>query len=258
MAEYVRRARLAKEAAAKDNTASDFASDAFSSPAPQRKAAVEIVLTSSIPGTRSSGAKVPFDKPLRIVRDSWVALQHKYGCPLPSGLSGDDVILTWRRKKVYMSSSLQSLHIRPLPDGRVGATGSNSSDGFNETRTRVHMELWAPEDFAQWEREEKARRLRLEDGNMDDEDDEANKAEEQEQPKLRLILKPRDLEPFKVAAHAETTIGELLLAFRKARSVDDDTDIALYFDGEKLEEDATVQDADIDDMDTLEVHIKSA
>lgn len=256
MAEYVRRARLAKAAAAaKDDTITETPADAFSSPAPQRKAAVEIVLTSSIPGTRSSGAKVPFDKPLRIVRNSWVALQHKYGCPLPPGLNPEDIVLTWRRKKVYMSSSLQSLHIRPLPDGRVGAAGSSSSDGFNESRTRVHMEVWAPEDFQQWEQEEEARRRRLEDGEADDEDEPATQVEE-EQSKLRLILKSRDLEPFKVAVHAETTVAELVLAFRKARNVDDATDVAVYFDGDRLEDETTVQDADIDDMDVLEVHIK--
>lgn len=263
MAEYVRKAKLAKDEAAAARIASLPSraaddGDMFSSPATSRAKAdaVEIILTSVIPNTRSSAAKVPFDKPLRIVRDTWVALQRKYGVTLPPGTVDDEIVLTWWRNKVYMSSSLQSLGIRSLGGGRVAVAGG-TSEGLNDAKTRVHMEVWTPELFAQMEREEEARRRRAdheEPGQEDaaEEDDEAAEAEVM----LRIILKPKDLEPFKLVVRPETTVQDLVRAFRKARTVADDVDVGLWFDGERLDEQATIEDADIDDMDTLEVHIK--
>lgn len=261
MAEYVRKAKLAKEEAAAARLASlpihaADGGDMFSSPAPSRAKAdaVEIILTSVIPDTRSSGAKVPFDKPLRIVRDTWVAQQRKYGVTLPPGTVDDEIVLTWRRNKVYMSSSLQSLGIRSLGGGRVAVAGGNS-EGLNDARTRVHMEVWTPELFSQMEREEEARRRRVdEEAEQEGGDDEEQEVEAE--VKLRIILKPRDLEPFKLVVRPETTVQDLVRAFRKARDVADETDVGLWFDGERLDEQSTIEDADIDDMDALEVHIK--
>ncbi|OAQ98789.1 hypothetical protein LLEC1_05417, partial [Akanthomyces lecanii] len=100
----------------------------LSSPAPASQAAaaapqvIVLVITSDIPDTRMCLVKFRFDRPLRVVRDSWTALQHKHRVPLHRLLDrDDDVILTWRRKKVYMTSTLLSLGIRPSDDGSGAA-----------------------------------------------------------------------------------------------------------------------------------------
>ncbi len=145
------------------------------------------------------------------------------------------------------------------------------SDGFNESRTRVHMQAWTPALFAQMERdeEEEARRRRHDDDSddevgvtgtqatdpgedVDDEQEESAAAEVM----VRVILKSRDLEPVKLKVRPETTTETLVAAFRAQRDVPDGVDVGLRFDGMQLAMGATMADADIDDMDTIEVHVK--
>lgn len=246
---------------------------------------IDIIITSIIPDTRMCLVKFRFDRPLRVVRDSWTALQHKWGVPLRGILDrDDDAILTWRRKKVYMTSTLLSLGIRPGGDDDDGAAvvDGYSREGFNESRTRVHMQAWTPALFAQMERaeeEEAARRRRSHDGDDDDArggggsgtqattaegrgaDGESAAAaaedeEEEEEVQLRIILKSRDKDPVKLRVRPETTTETLVAAFCAQRAVPEGADVGLWFDGMRLATDATMEDADIDDMDTIEVHVK--
>lgn len=178
-----------------------------------------------------------------------------------------------------MFSTLLNLGIRPKGDGTVvvdgTASGAYNREGLAEARTRVHMEAWTPELFAQMERDEELRRKREAgelDDDYDDDDDELDTRENkdtrdgaetgqgeggEEQVKLRIILKPKDLEPVKLLVRPETTVETLLTAFRTQRDVGGDgAEVALWFDGMRLDEDTTMEDAEIDDMDTIEVHIK--
>ncbi|KAJ4163885.1 hypothetical protein LMH87_005589 [Akanthomyces muscarius] len=238
---------------------------------------IALIITSDIPDSHMCLVKFRFDRPLRVVRDSWTALQHKHGVPLRGLLDrDDDVILTWRRKKVYMTSTLLSLGIRPSDDGSGAAlVDGYSRDGFNESRTRVHMQAWTPALFAQMERdeEEAARRRR----SHDDDDDNAAAAGstqgtaagegenataaaeeegEEEEVQLRIILKSRDKDPVKLRVRPETTTETLVAAFCAQRAVPDGADVGLWFDGMRLASGATMEDADIDDMDTIEVHVR--
>ena len=264
----------------------------LSSPAPASQTAaaaaasaaaqsIALIITSDIPDSHMCLVKFRFDRPLRVVRDSWTALQHKHGVPLRGLLDrDDDVILTWRRKKVYMTSTLLSLGIRPSDDGSGAALVDDySRDGFNESRTRVHMQAWTPALFAQMERveEEAARRRRSHDD--DDDDDNAAAAagstqgtaagegenataaaaaeeEEEEEVQLRIILKSRDKGPVKLRVRPETTTETLVAAFCAQRAVPDGADVGLWFDGMRLASGATMEDADIDDLATIEVHVR--
>lgn len=243
-------------------------------PAAAVRPIIDLIITSDVPDTRMCLVKFRFDRPLRVVRDSWTALQRRHRVPLQALLDrDDDVILTWRRKRVYMTSTLLSLGIRPSDDGSGGAAivDGDTRDGFNESRTRVHMQAWTPALFAQMERdeEEEARRRRHDDDSddevgvtgtqatdpgedVDDEQEESAAAEVM----VRVILKSRDLEPVKLKVRPETTTETLVAAFRAQRDVPDGVDVGLRFDGMQLAMGATMADADIDDMDTIEVHVK--
>lgn len=291
-AEYVRKAQeqrdqhmLQKEQEAVAALSTDLPSSASAGAAAgTTRPIIDIVITSEVPGTRVCLIKFRFDRSLRLVRDSWTALQHRHGISLPGLDRDDDVILTWRRKKVYMVSTLFSLGIRLLTEdddsggGGDGTgpivddgTGSGSREGFNESRTRVHMQAWTPPLFAQMERaaaeDERRRRALSEEaaangtqGTVDGDGDEAAAAaaaEEAEAAKLRIILKSKDYEAVKLKVLPETTTETLVAAFRaQIGTVPEDADVGLWFDGMRLEEGATMADADIDDMDTIEVHVK--
>ncbi|KAF5120460.1 hypothetical protein E5D57_013814 [Metarhizium anisopliae] len=74
--------------------------------------------------------------------------------------------------------------------------------------------------------------------------------------KIRVILKARDLDNVKMTVRPETTVGTLITSFRTQRSIGPDKYIGIWFDGDILEEHARMEEAEIDDMDTFEVHIK--
>ncbi|KAM3508141.1 hypothetical protein MY10362_001346 [Beauveria mimosiformis] len=273
-AEYVRKAQEQrdKDLLRVEQEAADAALFAPTSPTPpdQPETAspfINIVVTSEIPDAHPCMVKFRFDRPLRLVRDNWTALQHRHKVPLRNLLDrDDDVILTWRRKKVYMTSTLLSLRILPSATTIGAAVVERSTrDGFNEPGTRVHMQAWTPALFAQMEREDEAARRQREmasetageggEGN-DEEDDDEEEEKSAAAAMVRVVLKSRDREPVKLKVLPETTTELLVAAFRAQRDVPPGADVALWFDGMRLQECATMEDADIDDMDTIEVHVK--
>lgn len=219
----------------------------------KEKEKVDIMVTSTIPGTGPCLIKFLFDKPLRLVRDNWIALQRRRGAQL-SLRQDDDLILTWRRKKVYTVSTLLSLGIRPQAGGRVQVE-DHSQGGLKNRGTQVHMEAWTPELFQEMEREEELRRKR-EAGELSEEEEGSPEETPEPEVKIRVILKARGLEDVKLTVRPETTVETLVTGFRAQRGVGSDGDVGLYFDGDRLEEHVTMADAEIDDMDTFEVHIK--
>ncbi|TFB05791.1 hypothetical protein CCMA1212_001941 [Trichoderma ghanense] len=243
-AEYVRKAE-AQRARDKDMMQLD------SERAVQKDAAADIMVQSNIPGTKTACIRYQFNRPLRLIRDSWIALQTRKGVQLPIS-SDNDIVLTWQQKRVYTYSTLLSLGIRPQGDGKLIAD-EYSKGGLLDGRTKVALEAWTEEGFRQWESEEEMR-LKREAGELSDEEP-AQKPEEK-RAKLRIKLVARDLEVVKLSVLPETTVETLVIGFRTQRNVASDKDVSIWFDGERLEEHQTMEDAGIDEMDTLEVHIK--
>ncbi|GJC99653.1 hypothetical protein ColKHC_08479 [Colletotrichum higginsianum] len=74
--------------------------------------------------------------------------------------------------------------------------------------------------------------------------------------KIKVLLKTKTDEPLKTSVRPSTTVGTIMALFRKMRGLATDAPISLMFDGDELEEDMTVEDADIGDMETIEVYIR--
>ncbi|PHH86287.1 hypothetical protein CDD83_10468 [Cordyceps sp. RAO-2017] len=217
--------------------------------------AVDILVTSSVANARPCRMRFLFDKPLRLVRNSWLALQRSRGVQLELA-QDDDVILTWRRNKVYPFSTLLNLGIRPHVDGQVQVDGRDRA-GLTDNRAGVHMEAWTPALFHEMEREEEARRRREAGESSEAEASEAEAAEARAaEVKIRVILRARQLDDVRLTVRPETTVETLLTGFRAQRGVGSDEAVSLWFDGERLEEHVTMEAAEIDDLDTMEVHVK--
>lgn len=220
--------------------------------AKSKDAAADIMVRSDIPHTKVAHIKYQFNRPLRLIRDSWIALQRRKEVHLPIA-SDDDIILTWQRKKVYTYSSLLGLGIRPQGDGRIIAD-EYSKGGLSDGRTKVVLEAWTTESFSQMELEEEMR-IKREAGELSDEEPTQEEPEEK-RAKLRVKLRAKDMEEVKLTVLLETTVETLMIGFRTQRQIGSDKDVGIWFDGERLEEHQTMEEADIDDLDTLEVHIK--
>ncbi|KHO00078.1 Small ubiquitin-related modifier, SUMO [Metarhizium album ARSEF 1941] len=218
------------------------------------KKPIDILVTSVVRGTKPCCFKFLFDKQLRIARNTWLTLQHRKGILLDVQRE-DDIVLTWRRQRVYTFSTLLTLGIRPQGNGRAVVDG-NGSEGLADGQTRVHMEAWTLDLFREMEREEELRKKR-EAGELSDEDDAAAPEEPSaEEVKIRVILKARNLEDVNLTVRPETTVETLITGFRAQRSIGSEKDVGLWFDGERLEEHVTMDEAEIDDMDTFEVHVR--
>ncbi|UKZ88210.1 uncharacterized protein TrAFT101_003971 [Trichoderma asperellum] len=244
-ADYVRKA---EEQRARNKDMMQMDSDK----AAKKDAAAEILVRSNIPGTKVAIMKYQFDRPIRLIRDSWFALQERNKQVEMPIASAEDVILTWQRKKVYTYSSLLGLGIRPQGDGKIIAD-EYAKGGLQDGRTKVVFEAWTTEGFQQMELEEELR-MKREAGELSDE--ESTQEEQAKETKLRIVLRAKDMEAVKLTVRLETTVETLIVGFRTQRNIPSSKDVGIWFDGDRLEEHQTMEDVDINDMDTLEVHIK--
>uniref|UniRef100_A0A0B7JWN7 Ubiquitin-like domain-containing protein n=1 Tax=Bionectria ochroleuca TaxID=29856 RepID=A0A0B7JWN7_BIOOC len=223
-AEYVQRA---KEQRARDLSRDlDFDCD---------DKAVRVHVSSQIDGTRDCLVIVKYDKSLKDIRKSWFQTQAKFDISLPPAFTMSDSILTWCGAPVYSHTSLRDLAIRPC-----------GSDG-----TVVLMRIHTPEGFRIFEEEKRRKREA-----HDFEDDEADEMPESEAVILTINLAARDLEPAEMKVQPETTVDTVITTYRAIQNLPSSRQITLWFDGEMLEDYITMKDADIDDLDTIEVHIK--
>ncbi|KAF5012963.1 hypothetical protein FDECE_1010 [Fusarium decemcellulare] len=220
--------------------------DAASLDGPQQNASVDIWISSKVTCTKTLVVKYRFDHPLSLIRETWINFQKKHG------VSIDDAVLTWRGKKVYNASTLLSLGIRPQAGGRVIAD-NQGSEGFKDNRTKVQMEAWTPELFREMELSAELQRKRAA-GEL---------AEEEQQEEsilepvlLKVFLKAKDMEDVGLMVRPETTVDTLVMGFIKKRNVDPGKEVSLWWDGERLEEHVTLEEAEIEDKDVIEVHVR--
>lgn len=268
--EYVIKAReraalaaaLAKAASEPANGAGTSQKDAPSAKPTDRRAQITIraMVSSELPGSATMVAKLKLTQGLRIVRDAWIKYQIDKGVPLPDESQGQ-IFLTWKGNRVYNAVSCADLGIQADSQGRL----LSGPFGLGENGYRnggVHFEAWTEEMYTQHLRDKERERLRtLGEFDEDDWPGQASQAdvdqqEEAAQSSIRVILKAKDLDAFSTKVYMDTTVESMLMVFREQRKVPDEKEAALFFDGEKLDEATTIQDAGIEDMDSLEVHIK--
>ncbi|RGP61189.1 ubiquitin supergroup [Fusarium sporotrichioides] len=237
-AEYIRRAE--------ENRARQQALQSANTNDSPKKEVISIMITSTIPGSGVLVAKFLFDKQLRVARDAWVKHQRKKGLDL----NPDDIVLTWRRSKLYNTSTLTGLGIRPSGNGKVEADGLGSA-GFRDNRSVVHIEAWTPELFQEMEQKEELQRRR-DAGELSDEEE----PQQEERERFIIMLKGRDIEPLECKVMPETTVDTLIAVFRKQRQIGPDKEVSLWWDGDRLEEHVEMEQAEIEEHDTIEVHVQ--
>lgn len=213
---------------------------------------LDVAVTTNIPGASSKQFRFTLSKPLKVLRTAWIQVQQGR-VDLPHA-ELENVFLTWRGHRLYDFTTLNSLD---LPGEFRKAIGDR--EGFNDEWTQVHMEMWTPD---LWEEHQKQvdRQRRHDLGDYSDDeggagDDEVAEAEPAEQ-KIKVLLKTKTEEPLKTSVRPSTTIGTIMELFRKMRGLAPDAPITLMFDGDELEESMTVEEADVGDMETIEVYIR--
>jgi hypothetical protein len=210
---------------------------------PEADPVVEILVTSWIEGTNPLLVRRKLNQRLKEVRLSWCDKQALQGGPMLPQLRAA-IFLTWNGKRLFDASTCKHLGIKMGADGRFASDG----EGFDD-HGRLHFEAWTEDLFAAYQNSNQQQQ----DGGEDQEDAE----DDQDQPeRIKLLLKARDMEPLRLKVKATTSVRKICDSFRSGRSIPAEKDIALYFDGDKLEPDMKVEDAELTDMDTVEVHIR--
>lgn len=222
----------------------DVFDDVFDTPKIDTDPVVEILITSKMENTKPILVKRKLSQRLREAKFGWCDRQTER-----DGQTAEEfrksIFLTWKHHRLHETSTCRTLGVEVGDDGKPSydATGTDV-DG------RIHLLAWTESAYETYlEREaEKERRERAR----------AEGEEEQkkpEVPKTRLILKGKGIDDFKLIVKPSTTIQKIITAFCSGRDIPEDKTVSLYFDGDKLDPEAVVEETELDNMDTVEVHI---
>jgi hypothetical protein len=220
---------------------------------PEPDPIVHILVSSRIEGTRPLILRRKLSQRLKDVRIAWCDKQVVDGQPV-SEETKRQIFLTWRGSRVWDLTTCKSMGVQVDSRGKV----RNDEEGFNG-EGQVHLEAWTEEIFADYKKKKAAERKRLALNPLDEEEDEEPEIEEliavDEVQKLRIILKSRDKKETKLVVSPNHLISKLIGAFRSQNKLGQEVEISLHFDGEKLDPASTVADADVEDMNTIDVHV---
>ncbi|KAI5926877.1 hypothetical protein F4810DRAFT_492721 [Camillea tinctor] len=265
--ERARQERLAREqaeASGGGGTAATAISD--------NGALVELLVGSYLEMVRPISFKVRTRQPLKIVFDTWVEQQVKRaGVEARAVLQ--DMFFTWKGSRVYPHTTLETLNICPDADGNLYPSWRDRPDGFQDRK--VYFEAWTRDLYDRWQHDkEQKRRFELGEWDCGEESDSAGNgsggdsgaagsrasAAAEEQPpaetRIRVIFKAKNLPAKNATLRSSTTVAMMVKVFRKLAKVPPEQEVKLMFDGEILDDDMTVEEADIGDMDSVEVHIR--
>jgi hypothetical protein len=239
--------------------------------AKNQKAVVQVIVTSPLTGdAKPIFAKFRLNQEVKLLLTVWTAQTRAAGVNIPEDVE-EGLFLTWKGNKIYRNSTLASLGVEVDAQGNLkgaGVGGRGGGEGF--LKGGIHLEVWTEEAYAEYlANRGKERALMLGDGEdgVDGlagesarEEDAPPSPVQQKKKRFRIVLKAKDHEPLKLTAREETNVEALVAAFRKQRDIEPEWDVAIWFDGEKLDEDALVTDLDIDEdeVNQLEVHVKKA
>ena len=226
-----------------------------------------ILIDSKIPNTREMMAKIRVDQELALAKKSWA---------FTNDIGQDAVILTWKGTRLSSAATCESLRIfvdenenAYLDDkrSRGHSRHNNTAESMGIDDGVVLLEAWTEELYAEYQQQkekeyqEQQRKREVERrqllGKFEEEDFFGDEPPQQEKPqkKIRVTLKSKEGEA-KVTVHPVTTVAELVESFRVQRKLCKESDVWISLDGDRLDEEETIESLDIEDMDTLDIIFK--
>ncbi|POS74606.1 hypothetical protein DHEL01_v206996 [Diaporthe helianthi] len=223
---------------------------------PQRSPIIEVMIfvqsrMARFPDLGPFGARRGMNQNLGVIRRSFLMWLRKLG----HAISDDDeanIFLTWKRRKIYDVSTGVNLGWKR---SAVQDSSSSSTPGF--MRGGVLLEAWTQKDYDECLAEEEKQRVMKRGGLVEDAfDDDIDDEPDEKDTKVRISIKEKDQEPFKLSVYTDMEIRLLIPAIRKMRKIPNDREIRLRYEGEWLEGTGTVEEADIEDLCTVEMYVR--
>jgi hypothetical protein len=172
------------------------------------------------------------------------------------------LFLTWKGHKIYGHSSLAALGVQVDARGEL-----RNSVGEGYCRGGIELEVWTEEEYGRFLASRGKERALMFGGEEEEEDGDGGvggvedlEPVRERKRGIRIALKARDHEPLRMTTREETTVETLIEAFRTQREIGPEWEVSIWFDGERLDEDSSIADLDVDpdEANQLEVHVKKA
>lgn len=259
-AHFIQRARE-REAAAKAEAAAASARSEIQpltpegGPRQRRDHVVEVKIfvqsrIAKFPDVEPFGAKRGMNQNLGVIRRTFFLWLRKAGYTV-SEEDEANIFLTWKRRKIYDVSTGVSLGWNPSV---AEDSSSSSTPGF--TKRGVLLEAWTQQDFDDWVAEEEKERMMKRGDLVEDISEDETVEEQVKDTRIRISIKEKDKEEFKMAVDLDTKVCLLIAVIRKMRKIPNDRNIKLRYEGEWLEGDVTIEGAEIEDLDTIEMYLR--
>lgn len=205
---------------------------------------IYILITSAIENTKPLIIKRKLSQRLKDVRITWC--QHQQFTPDMTST----VFLTWRGKRLFDVTSCKSLGIAVDAEGNVTTKGLE--DVFGEEEKKIHMEAMTEKLLEQYK---KTKKRRTEEAEVEHQP--APAPHKPQETQLRIILKAKGFDDFKLKLKPSTPVSRIVTAFRQAYEArTEGKDVYLVFDGDRLEPEIHVGETELSDMDHIDVYVK--
>lgn len=204
------------------------------------------------PDAAGFGARRGLHQTLGVIRRAYITWLRNKGASI-SDQEESNIFLTWKGRRIYDVSTGISLGWNPSATGEFRPAPRAS--GF--LRSGILLEAWTQEDLDD-ELAAQEMQKRMDRGELVDDsgDDQPEEEQAEAAAKVRVSLKEKDQEPVKMSVQGDYEIRLVIGAYRKMKKIPDDREIRLRYEGEWLDGSVTVNEADIDDLCTVEVYIK--
>jgi hypothetical protein len=210
---------------------------------------IQLFISPEIPDAKPLMVKVRINSTLEKTRLAWCGKQ---------GYTPDvteSVFFTWKGQRVYDSTTVKRLGILVHDNGSISV--ENDSNLYDDVNLpKVYVEAWTDALYQQRKREDAAEaEAKRKAAEPPPDIDERSPTPEPtpKATKVRLIMKARGKEDFKLSVNPDTTIGHIAHAYKSSRNVEVSQPITLMFDGQRLAPMDTISDAEIEDMDSIDV-----
>ncbi|KAK1759165.1 ubiquitin-2 like Rad60 SUMO-like-domain-containing protein [Echria macrotheca] len=241
----------------------------------QNNTVIHVIVMSHMAHSRPLRVASRLNKTINPILQAWVGQQLNAGINVPNEII-PQLFMTWKGNKVYNHSTLASLGVKVDAAGNL-IVDSRDGSGFVKGGSGLLMEVWTDELYRA--HMEAKRQLEQDNNNnnflppptnrggvkhetnnhigtADPNDDEAPSPAKKKG--VKVVLKAKDQEPLKMTVYDDTAVSKLIASFAEKRTIPPGKSVSIYFDGEKLDEDSCVLDADLDhdEINQMEVHIR--
>lgn len=212
----------------------------------------QLFIQPEIPDAHPLIVKVRIDSTIEKPRKAWCARQ-EYSPEMTQG-----IFFTWKGTRLYDSTTIKRLGIQVDKHGNVSVDGdANLYDEVNIPK--VHVQAWTEELFQQRKKEDAAQAAAKKIAAEAPPEVEERTPTPEPEPavsRVRLVLKVKGKEDFRLTVKPDTTFEHITSAYKTKLKIPKQQPITLTFDGERLSPLDTVADAEIEDMDSIEVQFK--